>query len=52
MSEQPDWAKRLEHKLDLILEALTAEDIGDEDEPGLDLDGNRLPRERDQAQEL
>lgn len=52
MSDQPEWAKRLEHKLDLILEALSAEDIGDEDEPGMDLDGNRLPAERDQAQPL
>lgn len=49
---QPEWAKRLEHKLDLIIDALTAEDIGDEDEPGLDLDGNRLTGDRDQTQPL
>jgi hypothetical protein len=49
---QPEWAKRLEIKLDLIIEALTAEDIGEDDEPGMDLDGNRLPGERDQSQPL
>lgn len=52
MSDQPEWAKRMEHKLDAIIEALTAEDIGDEDEPGMDLEGNQLPGERDQGQPL
>jgi hypothetical protein len=51
-TDQPAWAIRLEQKLEAILEALTSEDIGDEDEPGIDLDGNRLPRERDQSQPL
>lgn len=49
---QPEWAKRIEQKLDLIIEALTAEDIGDVDEQGADLDGKPLPRERDQSQSL
>lgn len=50
--DQPAWAVRLEQKMDAILEALTAEDIGDEDEQGSDLDGKPLPRERDQSQSL
>lgn len=52
MSEQPEWAVRLERKVDLIIEALTAEDLGDEDDRGRDLEGQRLPRERDQSQPL
>jgi hypothetical protein len=50
--DQPAWAIRLEQKLDALLEALSAEDIGDEDEAGTDLAGNRLPAERDQSQPL
>lgn len=50
--DQPVWAIRLEQKLDAILEVLMAEDLGDEDQPGADLDGNRLPGERDQSQPL
>jgi hypothetical protein len=50
--DQPAWAIRLEQKLDVLIEALSAEEIEDEDKPGLDLDGGALPRERDQSQAL
>ena len=50
--DQPAWAVRLEKKMDAILEALTAEDIGDLDQTGVDLEGQRLFSDRDQSQEL
>ena len=42
---------RLESLLQVIVDALTA-DQGDEDEPQLTLDGDRLPGERDQGMPL
>ena len=42
---------RLESLLQVIVDALTA-DQGDEEEPQLTLDGDRLPGERDQGMPL
>lgn len=42
---QPEWAKRIEAKLDALMKAL-AEDEQDEDS-GVDLEGRPLPAPRD-----
>ncbi len=42
---------RLESLLQVLVDALTA-DQGDEEEPQLTLDGDRLPGERDQGMPL
>lgn len=40
---QPEWARRMERKLDTLVASLAEQD----DEEGRDLEGNPLPRERD-----
>lgn len=48
--EQPDWAKRIEAKLDRLLAAL-AED--EQDEPqGFDLEGQPMPAPRNPTEPL
>jgi hypothetical protein len=47
---QPEWSKRMERKLDALLVALA--DDAQEDERGVDLEGNALPAERDPNEPL
>lgn len=48
-ADQPDWAIRMERKLDALLLALAEEQ---DEEPGTDLEGHPLPRERDPHEPL
>lgn len=50
MTDQPEWAKRIESKLDRLI-AVLAEDDQDDDR-GLDLEGLPLPRDRDPGEPL
>lgn len=50
MTEQPDWAKRIEAKLDRLLAALAEDD--QEEESGVDLEGAPLPKARDLGEPL
>jgi hypothetical protein len=47
---QPEWARRMERKLDALIEALA--DEGEQDAPGIDLDGNQQYADRDTSQPL
>jgi hypothetical protein len=47
---QPEWAKRMERKLDALLLALAQDE--QDDERGFDLNGDPLPAERDPSQPL
>jgi hypothetical protein len=47
---QPEWARRMEQKLDALLDALAAED--EQEAPGLDLDGNQQHPDRNTSQPL
>jgi hypothetical protein len=47
--DQPNWAKRIEAKLDALIAVLAGEDA---DQPGQDLEGNQLPPNRPEAEEL
>ena len=48
-AEQPEWAKRMESKLDALLAALADDE---QDDTGQDLQGNPLPRERQEGEAL
>lgn len=50
--EQRQATARVEGKLDALLGALAAEGEEEQDTPGTSLDGEPLPRERDQSQSL
>jgi hypothetical protein len=49
---QPEWARRMEQKLDALLTALADEAEQGQEAPGLDLDGNQQHPDRNTSQPL